>query len=160
MEADPIWISPRLRVNGRVTVRGPATAVQDRSEEKNELARVAADEAAQIERAQRELALGRPMRLSDFGMLESATFHLLLELLGEALAARTEPHQPVEAASMDGALLIQLGPAGDPGQQVEIFTSTGVLRGPDCEVTISYSHETEAVDLVEQTASEESMKCL
>lgn len=155
MAADPVWISPRLHVNGRVTVRSPATAVQDRSEEKHELARVAADEAAQIERAQRELALGRPMRLSDFGMLESATFHLLLELLGEALAARTEPHQPVEAASMDGALLIQLGPADDPGRLAEIFTSTGVLRGPDCEVTISYSHETEAVDLVEQTALEE-----
>ena len=29
------------------------------------------------------------------------------QLLGEALAARTEPHQPVEAASMDGALLIR-----------------------------------------------------
>ena len=85
MEAEPIWISPRLRVNGRVTVRSQATAVQDRGEEKRKLAQLTADEAAQIERAQRELARGRAMWLSDFGELEAATFLLLLDLLGEAL---------------------------------------------------------------------------
>jgi len=76
--------------------------------------------------------------------------------LGEALAARTEPRQPVEAASMDGALVIRLGPADDPERLAEIFTSTGVLRGPDCEVTISYAHETVAADLVEETALQEA----
>jgi uncharacterized protein (TIGR02677 family) len=156
MEAEPVWISPRLHVNGRVTVRSQATAVQDRSEEKRILALLAADEAAQVERAQQELARGRPMRLSDFGVLESATFHLLLDLLGEALAARTESRRPVEVASMDGALLIRLGPANDSGRLAEIFTSTGVLRGPDCEVTISYAHETVAVDLVEETSLQEA----
>jgi len=156
MEAEPVWISPRLHANGRVTVRSQATAVQDRSEEKRKLALMAADEAAQIERAQQELARGRLMRLSDFGMLEPATFHLLLELLGEALAARTEVRQTVEVTSMDGALLIRLGPAYDSERLAEILTSTGVLRGPDCEVTISYAHETAAADLVEETSLQKS----
>jgi uncharacterized protein (TIGR02677 family) len=151
MEAEPIWISPRLHVNGRVTVRSQATAVQDRSEEKRELARLAADEAAQIERAQQELARGRLMWLSDFGLLEPAAFHLLLDLLGEALAARTDPRQPVDAVSMDGALVIRLGPADDPKRVAEVSTSTGVLRGPDCEVTISYAREIIVADLIEET---------
>ena len=155
MEAEPVWISPRLHVNGRVTARGPATAVQDRSEEKHELARLAADEAAQIERAQQKLACGRTLRLSDFGELESATFDLLLDLLGEALAARTEPHQPVEASSMDGALVIRLGPADVPEKTAEIVTSTGVLYGPDCEVTISYAQSAWVPDLDKETAVRE-----
>ena len=142
LEAEPLWINPRLRVNGRVMVRSQATAVVDRSKEKGELARLAADEAAQIARAQRVLAKGRPLRLADFGVLEGPAFYLLLDLLGEALATRTDPRRPVEAASMDGALLIRLGPEDDPVRMAEIVTSTGLLRGPDCEVTISYAHAT------------------
>jgi uncharacterized protein (TIGR02677 family) len=141
MSAEPVWISPRLHLNGRVTVRSQATAVVDQSEAKSELARLEADEAEQIARAQHELACGRPMRLSDFEVLETATFHLLLDLLGEALAIRTDPQQPVEAMSMDGALIIRIEAADDSAPLVEIVTSIGVLRGPDCEVTISYAQE-------------------
>lgn len=156
MQAEPVWVSPRLHTNGRVMVRSQATAVEDRSAEKRELARLAADEAAQIEDAQRELARGRPMRLSDFGVLEFAAFHLLLDLLGEALAARTDPRQTVEAESMDGALSIRLGPADDHGRVAEIVTSTGVLCGPDCEVTISYVHQAIGDDAVEKIALQEA----
>ena len=81
------------------------------------------------------------MRLSDFGVLDPATFNLLLDLLGEALANRTDPRQPAEAASMDGALLIRLGPSDERNGHAEIVTSDGVLRGPDCEITIWYAHE-------------------
>lgn len=152
LDADPVWISPRLHVSGRVAGRGPATAVQDRSEEKRLLAQLAADEAEQLERAQQELAVGRPMRLSDFGVLEPTTFHLLLELLGEALAARTQPEQAVEAASMDGSLLIRLEPVDDPETMAEIRTSIGVLRGPDCQVTILPAHEAVLAGSATQTA--------
>jgi len=141
MEADPIWLSPRLHINGRVTVRSQATAVVDQSKAKDELARLEADEAEQIARAQRELASGRPIRLSDFGFLETATFHLLLDLLGEALAIRTDPQQPVDAVSMDGALIIRLGATDDAAPLAEIVTSTGVLRGPDCVVTILHAQD-------------------
>ncbi|HEY0790163.1 MAG TPA: TIGR02677 family protein [Chthoniobacterales bacterium] len=148
LAAEPLRISPRLRVNGRLVVRSQATAVVDRGREKAELARLAADEAVQIARAQRELALNRPLRLTDFGRLDTPAFYLLLDLLGEALAMRTDPREPVEAASMDGALLVRLGPEDDPVRLAEIVTTTGVLRGPDCEVTISYAHLTPAAKMV------------
>ena len=152
MDADPVWITPRLRVNGRVTVRSQATAVVDRSREKYELARLAADEAAQIAKAQRALACGRPMHLSDFGELETVTFHLLLDLLGEALAIRTDPREPVEATSMDGAVVIRLGPVKEDGRVVELATADGVLRGPDCEVTIFYAHEAASIGVAVEEA--------
>ncbi len=148
MECEPVWVSPRLRENGRVVARSQATAVVDQSREKRELARLAADEAEQIAQAQRELARGRPMRLSDFEELGTAAFNLLLDLLGEALASRAEPHQTVEAASMDGALIIRLGPADERAPMAELITSTGMLRGPDCEVTISYAHEAAIEDVI------------
>ena len=141
MDAEPLWVSPRLHLNGRVTVRSQATAVVDQSKAKAELALLEADEADQIERAQAQLACGRPKRLSDFGVLDPASFNLLLDLLGEALSSRTDPRQATEAASMDGGLLIRLGPAEEKDGYAEIMTSNGVLRGPDCEVTITYVHE-------------------
>ena len=144
IEAEPVWASPRLRANGRVAGRSAAAAVLDRSREKLELARLAADEAAQIARAQRQLARDRSVRLSDFGELEPAAFHLLLDLLGEVMAIRTDPFEPIEATSTDGALLIRLGPADEDGRLAELVTSDGVLRGPDCEVTISYAYEAAA----------------
>ena len=156
MEAEPVWVTPRLRANGRVTVRSQATAVVDQSQEKRELARLAADEAAQIACAQRQLARGCQMRLSDLGELETVTFHLLLDLLGEALATRTDPRQSVEATSMDGALLVRLGPADDGGRLAELVTSDGILRGPDCEVTISYAHEAATVGSVPEETSLEA----
>jgi uncharacterized protein (TIGR02677 family) len=149
MAAEPVWITPRLRINGRVTVRSQAATVIDQSRGKRELAMLAADEAEQIARAQKELALGRPMRLSDFGELNSVTFHLLLDLLGEALATRTDPRTTAEATSMDGALVIRLGPADRDGRLVELSTSEGTLRGLDCEVHISYAHLAPPLDLEE-----------
>ena len=97
VDAAPLWVTPRLRANGRVAVRSQATAVLDQSREKSELARLAADEAKQIAQAQRQLARGRAMHLSDFGELDTTTFHLLRDLLGEALASRTDPHEVIEA---------------------------------------------------------------
>jgi uncharacterized protein (TIGR02677 family) len=149
IEAEPVWLTPRLHLNGRVTVRSQATAVIDQSKAKDDLARLEADESQQIAQAQRELASGRPMRLSDFGVLEPATFHLLLDLLGEALAVRTDPRQPVTAVSMDGAVMIRLGAADDAAPLAEIRTSTGALRGPDCEVTISYVQDALALEASE-----------
>lgn len=128
----------------------------DQSQAKGDLARLEADESQQIADAQRVLASERPMRLSDFGVLEPATFHLLLDLLGEALAIRTDPRQPVTAVSMDGALIIRLGPTDDVAPLAEIKTSTGILRGPDCEVTISYAQDALALDSSEAALVQES----
>ena len=152
MEAEPLWITPRLRVNGRVAVRSQATTVSDQSSAKRELARFEADEAQQIERAQRQLASGRPMRLSDFGVLDPATFQLLLDLLGEALANRSNPREVAEAASMDGALLIRLARPDESGRWAKLVTTTGVLSGPDCEVTIWSAHDAPALDAIHEIA--------
>jgi uncharacterized protein (TIGR02677 family) len=156
IEAEPLWLSPRLHVSGRLTVRGQAAAVVDQSRAKLELARLEADEAEQMARAQRELASGRPMRLSEFGVLEPQTFHLLLDLLGEALANRTDTLKPLEVTSMDGSLLIRLGPAEETGRLAEIVTSFGVLRGPDCEVTISNALEASKEEFLEELVSMEA----
>jgi hypothetical protein len=47
---------------------------------------------------------------------------------------------------MDGALIIRLGPPDDCGRLAELVTSTGILRGPDCEVTISYAYDAPETD--------------
>ena len=57
---------------------------------------------------------------------------------------------------MDGALLIRLEPLEDPEGLAEIRTSIGVLRGPDCQVTISHAHETGAVGLDNKAALQEA----
>lgn len=140
LEAEPLLLEPRLRSTGRVRARGQAAAVIDRSREKAILAKLAAEEAFQIESAQSALASNERMRLSDFAVLEHAAFELLLDLLGQALSEWTAGISTQEALSTDGALAIRM--ERDPALQGEatIRTSTGVLVGPDCWVTIRYSY--------------------
>lgn len=134
--APPIRITPRLRATGRYTRRGRANNVIDRSEQRALLVRLAELEAEQIERARRKLATGTPMRLSDIGELDAVEFQLLLDLLGEALGARTSDTESVEAMSSDGTLRIVLTPIPE-APEVVLRTSAGDLRGPDFVVTIS-----------------------
>ena len=137
LKAEPLWISPRVRQSGRHVVRGLARSVIDRTKEKEMLARLASDEAHQIAAAQRRLANGRRMRLSEFQGLETvAEFDLFLDLLGEALAAKVRPDETVIAHSSDGSLRIELEPAGD-GTEAVVLTLDGLLRGEDHYLTIS-----------------------
>jgi uncharacterized protein (TIGR02677 family) len=136
LEAPPVRISPRLRATGRHARRGPPSAVVDRSREKALLARLAAEEAAQAEAAERRLATGARMRLSEMGRLEAAEFGLFLELLGDALAARPRPDEPVETTSSDGSLRIALEPTRD-GATAVIETPAGVFSGPDHFITVA-----------------------
>jgi len=140
LEAEPLWLTPRLRRSGRISGRGGPSRVLDRSEEKQLLARLAAEETVQIERARETLAGHGRRRLSGFAELESAAFELFLELLGEALSAQTHGLDPVEVTSTDGALVVRLEPIPDGGEAV-IQTSEGTLRGPDGWITIRYAHE-------------------
>lgn len=134
-QAPPVQISPRLRRTGRTTRRGRVFSVVDRSEERALLARLAAEEAAQIAAARRRLVTGGRTRLSELGPLDPEAFDLFLDLLGAALAAAGQTDAPVSAASSDGSLEIILVPTGD-GVVAEIETRAGVLRGPDHHVTI------------------------
>lgn len=137
LNADQLRISPRVRQSGRQVARGPARSVVDRSKEKELLAQLARDEAHQIAAAQRRLATGRRMRLSDFDPLEtSAEFDLFLDLLGEALAAKMSHTEVAVANSTDGSLRIRLEPI-DPPVEVMVQTADGLLVGEDHYVTIS-----------------------
>jgi uncharacterized protein (TIGR02677 family) len=130
LDAPPVYISPRLRATGKYHRPGAPKAVVDRSAEKERLRREAEEEAAQILAAQRRFATGRPMRLSEIGRLNAAEFELFLDLLGEALAARVDPDEPIETTSSDGVLVISLVPILDV-DSVVIETSYGSFSGPD-----------------------------
>ncbi|MGC4120174.1 MAG: TIGR02677 family protein [Myxococcales bacterium] len=138
LEAPPLRISLRLRATGRYTRRGRVNDVVDKSQEKAELARLARLETEQLERALRRLATGTTTRLSQIGELDPTEFGLLLDLLGEALSARTREDAPVETTSSDGGLLIRLEPLlEEPDARATIeVTGLGRLSGPDCQVTI------------------------
>jgi uncharacterized protein (TIGR02677 family) len=135
-DAPPIDVAPRLRRTGSAERRGRPTAVEDRSAARRHLAELAATERAQVHAARRRFATGRPTRLSDLGALDPVEFRLLLGLLGDALAALHPGEGEVETTTSDGSLLLRLSrPAG--GAVAEIRTADGVLRGPDCLLTVA-----------------------
>ncbi|HUY32194.1 MAG TPA: TIGR02677 family protein [Pirellulales bacterium] len=135
LQAPPLWIAPRLRRTGRQPGPGKPKTVIDRRREKALLAQAAVAEARQIAEAQRRLADGRRLRLSEIGRLDAAEFELFLDLLGEALARKVRPSEAVEAASSDGTLRIVLQPTGD-GAGAEIETGFGRFSGSDHYVEI------------------------
>ncbi|HEY2382476.1 MAG TPA: TIGR02677 family protein [Terriglobia bacterium] len=134
-EAPPMKISVRLRTTGSHTKKGRSSAIVDRSREKDLLARFAAEESAQIERARRVLAQGKRILLSEIGKLDTAEFDLFLEILGEALAMKSRPQDSVEIVSSDGALRITLEPVPNSGTAI-IRAPSGDFSGPDHAITI------------------------
>lgn len=136
-DAPQTEIAPRLRATGRYVHRGYQRRVADRSAEREHLARHAAAEREQTDAARRRLATGRPTLLSDLGALDSAEFALFLQLLGDGLAAGPPgPDGAIRTRTADGTMEITLRPV--PGAGVaQIMTATGVLRGPDHELTIT-----------------------
>jgi uncharacterized protein (TIGR02677 family) len=135
LNAEPLRLSPRLRATGRHTKRGRPADVIDRSHEKALLAEYEAAEAAQLEAARQRLLTDGPVRLSHLGDLDATAFGLFLDILGEALAAKVDAGDTVEAASADGTLLITLAPTPDGGTAT-ITTTAGRLTGPDHLMTI------------------------
>lgn len=137
LDAEPLRIAPRVRQSGRSVAKGPAKSVIDRSKEKELLARLAQEEAQQIAAAQKRLATGQRLRLSDIGLLKTtAELELFLDLLGESLASKLQTTDTVVANSTDGSLRIELEPTGD-GVEAQIPTSDGMLSGEDHYVTIA-----------------------
>lgn len=143
LEAPPVHISPRLRRTGRVTPRGRVRNIIDRSAEKALLARLAAEEAAQVAAARRALCSDGPVRLSTLAPLDPAAFELFLELLGAALAEATVRGRAARASTADGVLIVDLIPTGD-ASWAAIRTRSGVLSGPDHWVHIRPASHVEA----------------
>lgn len=134
-DAPPLPIHPRLREVGQLATRGGPPKIQERSRERALLAARLAEEAAQLEAARARLATGREIRLSELGALDRHAFRLFLSLLGEALAAQTAPHVPVERTSGDGSLRIRLEPLA-AGSIAAIETEHGRFTGWDHRVLI------------------------
>jgi uncharacterized protein (TIGR02677 family) len=134
-EAPGITVLPKLREQGVLPTRGAPPRILDRSKERTLLAARVAEEAAQTERARLRLVTDRETRLSELGPLDTASFRLFLALLGDALAARTDPDEPVERVTSDGTLTVRLVPL-DPNSQAEIQTDLGVFRGRDHHILI------------------------
>ena len=136
-DAPPVVISPRLHATGRHQRRGPPARIVDRSQARRQLEELLGAERRQTEAARRRLATGRPIRLSDLGVLDRDEFALFLGLLGDALAAGPPaPSGAVETTTSDGTMAITFEPTGD-GVTAEIVTPGGVLRGPDHVITIA-----------------------
>jgi len=115
--------------------------VQDRDQARRLLSAQLQEEHAQIVAARQRLASGRPVKLSELGELDPHAFGLFLALLGEALAAQTDPDAVVEQASGDGLLRIRLHPLED-GSWAEVHTPAGVFAGRDHLLTITEADAT------------------
>jgi len=133
--APGISVLPKLREQGILPTRGAPPRIVDRSKERALLAARAADEAVQTEAARARLTTNREMRLSELGRLDVSAFRLFLTLLGEALAAQTNPEEPVERQTGDGTLVIRLVPL-EPLSHAEIETDAGRFSGRDHRVLI------------------------
>lgn len=136
MNAEPLWISPRLRSTGYVRKPGRTPAIVDRTEEKRNILIQQEEEDRQIEAA-RKLIVGRGAhRLSDFATLHGTEFALLLECLGNALCLQAPGDNCVETASRDGSLRVCLERMSD-GSQARLITSDGEFIGPDYFISIT-----------------------
>ncbi|MFD4256214.1 TIGR02677 family protein [Streptomyces sp. NPDC058534] len=134
-EAEPLRISPQLRRTGSYERRGKPRRVQDRSEQRRQLAEIAAKQAEEINAARARLATDGITRLSALGELDPVAFGLFLRLLGDALATWRPGMTTTAATSNDGTMEIRLTALTD-GTAAEIRTLGGVFRGPDHLVEI------------------------
>jgi uncharacterized protein (TIGR02677 family) len=135
-DAPGISVLPKLREQGVLPTRGAPPRIMDRSKERTLLAARVAEEAAQTESARLHLATNRETRLSDLGRLDTSTFRLFLTLLGEALAAQTNPEDPVQRLTSDGTLTVRLVPL-EPTSRAQIETDLGRFCGRDHRVLIT-----------------------
>jgi len=135
LDATPMWLAPRLRQTGRAASRGAASATIDRSAEKAHLTHLAREQAAQLQRASDELLRGGRRRLAELGPLNPVEFRLFLELLAQALAARTTADACSQACSADGSLRSVLEPVTG-SEMVAVPTTDGIFRGRDHWITI------------------------
>jgi uncharacterized protein (TIGR02677 family) len=140
-DAPRLEISPRLRATGSYERRGSPNRVIDRSEQRRSLAEQAEREAEQTAQARHRLATSGETRLSQLGQLDRHAFRLFLQLLGDALAAKSPDQKETVTTTSDGTILVRLALIDD-AEPVSVETLDGVLRGPD--------HVIEIVDLVGQ----------
>lgn len=136
IDAPPLAIHPRLRELGEAAPRGPQARVRNRDGDRARLSAQLDEDARQMEAARLRLATGRRTRLSELGALDVPTFHLLLSLIGEALAEQASPDAEIERATADGLFSVRLEPLL-PGSEASIDTPLGRLSGRDHWLTVT-----------------------
>jgi len=134
-DAPGISVLPKLREQGVLPTRGAPPKILDRSKERAVLAERVAQETAQTEAARAFLAKSGETRLSQLGRLDAQAFRMFLTLLGEALAAQTNPDEAVEKQTGDGTLSIRLVPL-EPDSRAQLDTELGRFSGRDHRILI------------------------
>lgn len=132
-DAPPVHLNPRLRATGSHARRGAPAQVRDRTRERELLARMLSAESGQVDAARERLATGRSIKLSEIGLLgelDTPSFQLFLDLLGQALSARAPGAAETAITTGDARLEVVLTALPDGGV-AEIPTTTGLFRGPD-----------------------------
>lgn len=137
-DAPPLEISPRLRATGRHTRPGRPEMIIDRSQGRAMLAARRREEVEQLERAEALLAHGGAFLLSELPVLHDVAFDLLLDLLGDAVAAGRP-----EVASADGRFVVRIEAPSD-GELALVSAARGTLLGPDYRIAIRRTGETAA----------------
>lgn len=134
LDAPPLEIAPRLRKYGSTRKRGRAPSLPDYRDQKATLRDHAQRQAAQIAAARKQLSHADSCLLSELQYLNPLEFDLFFELLGNALARKTDESQDTQAQSADGSLEIALQPIDDT--YVAVYTAKGTLYVPQHRVTI------------------------
>lgn len=135
VQAPGMQVQARLRATGSYQKPGAPPKLRSRARERELLARQLAEEASVARAARRQLVERRAERLSELGELDDGAFRLLLNLLGDALAASPGDDSPVTTTTGDGSLRITLAPLG-PETAATLHTAGGVLRGRDYRLEI------------------------
>lgn len=134
-EAPGMRVQARLRATGSYQKPGAPPKLRSRARERELLARQLAEEASAARAARRQLVERRAERLSALGELDDGAFRLLLNLLGDALAASPGDDSPVTTTTGNGSLRITLSPLG-PETTATLRTEAGVLSGRDYRLEI------------------------
>jgi len=133
MEAPPLRI---VASDYRGTSRTDGLSrIIDRSAEKERLAAATREDAQRLLNAQHPFGNGNRIRLSELEHLENGEFELFLDLLGEAVSARSSAEDTVEIVSGDGCLKVRMEPTGDD-RQARISTADGMFSGPDQWISV------------------------
>ena len=151
-QAAPVPVSILLRESGMTQKQARPPRVRDVSELRRRRAEQARLDRSAVDEALRAFGTDHPLRLSELGTLEGATFEVLLDLLGRAVATR--PRAGVwHVTSGDGRVTMTVG-APEDGQRALITTARGTLDAPDYLVTIAAVQPERALALVHAAAGQ------
>lgn len=132
------WDTPAVAIPARLRLHGHAPASTGHSGPLEDLSanvaamlsKAVADSGSELEATRRFVDRG-PIHLSDVGSLDAGEFAILQAWLGRAFRARRSSGSAILVESIDGRFLVEVRPADEGSQLVEIDTPYGVFETPD-----------------------------